>query len=105
MGYDTSSGEEILQDNTFKLKPKFFWLNGKGESTPELWTNNSLLPDSGIRKRGFSPTSRFLALSSPLDPAVKKVPAFRTLQCVNLHWCCVSLRLPFPAEDFRSAAK
>jgi hypothetical protein len=32
MGYDASSGEEIVQDNPFKLKPKFFWLNGKGEN-------------------------------------------------------------------------
>lgn len=31
MGYDTSSGEEILQDNPFKLKPKFLWLNGKAQ--------------------------------------------------------------------------
>ena len=35
MGYDATSGEEILQDNPIKLKPKFFWLNGKGQNRPE----------------------------------------------------------------------
>ncbi len=37
MGFDATSGEEILQDNPFKLKPKFFWLNGKGRNAAKKW--------------------------------------------------------------------
>ena len=36
MGYDATSGQEIVQDYPFNFKPKFFWLNGKAQKS---WKN------------------------------------------------------------------